>query len=249
MPYGLYISAAGAHAQSQRVEVLSNNIANASTPGFKRELAVLQARHAEAITQGEDYAGSRGPNDIGGGVYLRETLTDFSRGVLKETHRPADLAIDGDGFFLVEKDNQRFVTRAGNFEIAPDGRLIGPGNSQLLGEDGRPVVIDPSAPWSIDPYGAVVQDGNAVNIAMVKPRSSGDLAKAGENLFLPLAPTTPLDPVERRVRSGYLEHSGAHPIKEMTQLIEATRAYEANIRMIQNQDQTLGSLIGRLLKI
>lgn len=248
MPYGLYISAAGAHAQSQRVEVLSNNIANASTPGFKRELAVLQARHAEAIEQGEDYPGTRGINNVGGGVYMRETLTDFAQGVLKETHRPADLAIEGEGFFLVEKDNEQFVTRAGNFEVAPDGRLVGPGNSTLLAEDGRPILLDPSSPWHIDPSGVVIQAGTATSMALVKPRSLGDLAKAGDNLFKPLANVQPLDPLARKVRSGYLEHSSSHPITEMTQLIEATRAYEANVRMIQNQDQTLGSLISRLLK-
>lgn len=249
MPYGLYISAAGAHVQSQRVEVLSNNIANANTPGFKRELAVLQARNAQAIEQGEDYPGTRSINNLGGGVFMRETLTDFSPGVLKQTQRPADLAIDGDGFFMVEKAGKRLLTRAGNFEIAPDGRLIGPGNSQLLSEDGAPILLDPSAPWSIDPSGAVNQEGTITNIAIVKPRSTGDLTKAGENLFQAAGSVSPIDPTERRVRSGYLEHSGAHPIKEMTQLIEASRAYEANIRMIQNQDQTLGSLIGRLLKV
>jgi flagellar basal-body rod protein FlgF/flagellar basal-body rod protein FlgG len=248
MPYGLYISAAGAHAQSQRVEVLSNNIANASTAGFKRELAVLQARHSEAIEQGQDYAGTRGINNVGGGVYLRETLTDFSPGILKDTGRPADLAIDGDGFFVVERDGQQFLTRAGNFEVAPDGRLTGPGNTTVLGEDGRPMIVDPTAPWIVDPTGMLLQSGNSTNIMLAKPKSYGDLAKAGENLFLPLAPTVPVEPTERRVKSGYLEHSSANPILEMTQLIEASRAYEANIRMIQNQDSTLGSLIGRLLK-
>lgn len=248
MPYGLYISAAGAHAQSQRVEVLSNNIANANTPGFKRELAVLQARHAEAIDQGEDYPGTRGINNVGGGVFLRQTLTDFGQGVLKAAANATDLAIEGDGFFMVEKDSQRFLTRAGNFQFAPDGRLVGPGNSTVLSEDGRPVIIDPNLEFRIDKSGAVVQDGNTVNLALVKPRSYGDLAKAGDNLFMPLAPTMPVDPAERRVHSHYLEHSAANPILEMTQLIEASRAYEANIRMIQNHDQTLGSLIGRLLK-
>jgi flagellar basal body rod protein FlgG len=179
---------------------------------------------------------------------MRETITDFAQGTLKQTLKPTDLALEGEGFFVVEKDNQRYLTRAGNFNIAPDGRMVGPGNSSLLAEDGRPVVIDPTTPWSIDSSGAILQDGNAINISIMKPRSRGDLAKAGDNLFLPLAPAMPMDPVERKVHTGYLEHSSAHPISEMTQLIEASRAYEANIRMIQNQDQTLGSLIGRLLK-
>jgi flagellar basal-body rod protein FlgF/flagellar basal-body rod protein FlgG len=248
MPYGLYISAAGAHAQSQRVEVLSNNIANAQTPGFKRELAVLQSRYAEAISSGQDYPETRGINNVGGGVFMSETLTDFQQGVLKLTGINSDLAIEGEGFFQVEKDGQRLLTRAGNFQFNSEGRLVGSGNSAVLGEDGRPVVIDPTQPWRFDEHGAVVQAGTAINVALVKPRSLGDLAKAGDNLFLPLGPTTPVDPDARRVHPGYLEHSSANPILEMTQLIEASRAYEANVRMIQNHDQSLGALVSRLLR-
>ncbi|HTN75863.1 MAG TPA: flagellar hook-basal body protein [Pirellulaceae bacterium] len=248
MPYGLYISAAGAHAQSQRVEVLSNNIANAQTPGFKRELAVLQARYAEAITEGEDYPGTRGVNNVGGGVFLKQTVTDFTAGPLKATGGRSDLAIEGEGFFLVEKNNQKLLTRAGNFSVSSDGRLMGPGNSQVLTEDGNPVLIDPSTDWSFDSSGNLLQDGNSTSLAIVKPRSLGDLAKAGENLFLPLAPTTPIDPLTRKVVPGHVEMSASNPILEMTQLIESSRAYEANIRMIQNHDQVLGALVGRLIK-
>jgi flagellar basal-body rod protein FlgF/flagellar basal-body rod protein FlgG len=134
MPYGLYISAAGAHAQSQRVEVLSNNIANAQTPGFKRELAVLQARHSEAISEGQDYPGTRSINNLGGGVYMAETLTDFNQGVFKLTGIESDLAIEGDGFFQVEKNGQRLLTRAGNFNVGSDGRLLTSGNAQVLSD-------------------------------------------------------------------------------------------------------------------
>lgn len=247
MPYGLYISAAGAMAQSQRIEVLSNNVANAQTPGFKRELAVLQARYAEAIELGEDYPGTRGVNNVGGGVFMRQTITDFSQSSLKpssENH----VAIRGDGFFVVQKDGRQMLTRAGNFEVAPDGHLMGPGDSFVLGDDNQPIILDESTPWHFDARGTLVQAGNEVNLAIVMPRSYGDLAKAGENLFLPLGPTAPIDPLTRNVAPGFIEASGASPITEMTQLIEASRAYEANVRMIQNQDQILGSLVGRLLK-
>lgn len=231
------------------MEVLSNNIANAQTPGFKRELAVLQARHAEAIIQGEDYPGTRGTNNVGGGVFMAETMTDFRGGTLKPTGQKTDAAIDGEGFFMVKKDNENYLTRAGNFSITNDGRLIGPGNSEVLDDSGQPIVIDISDEnWKIDPSGAILQNGDIVNLAIVKPRSFGDLAKAGENLFKPLAPTLPVEPDQRQVRAGYLELSGANPIAEMTQLIEASRAYEANVRMIQNHDQILGALTGRLLK-
>lgn len=80
VPYGLCISAEGAQSQSLRMEVIANNLANVETTGFKRALAVIQARHSEAIEQGEDQAGSASINDIGGGTMVRQTLSDFSRG-------------------------------------------------------------------------------------------------------------------------------------------------------------------------
>src|SRR5687767_7521440 len=98
MSYGLYLSAAGADVQSKRLEVMANNLANVDTTGFKRELAVVKARHAEAIERGEETAGSRGVSDVGGGVLLHQTLTHFSPGTLKKTGIPTDMAIDGEGF-------------------------------------------------------------------------------------------------------------------------------------------------------
>ncbi len=85
MTYGLYMSAEGAAAQAKRMEVLANNLANVDTPGFKRQLAVLQARHAEAILQGLDSPDSATINNVGGGVEIDGTLTDFSPGTLSNT--------------------------------------------------------------------------------------------------------------------------------------------------------------------
>ena len=82
MSYGMYISAAGAHAQNRRLQIISHNLANVDTPGFKRELAVLEAKHAEAIVRGEDFAGNPTINNAGGGVKVAESKTDFSVGPL-----------------------------------------------------------------------------------------------------------------------------------------------------------------------
>src|SRR5438132_7197672 len=83
MYYGLYMSAAGAQAQSQKVEVLSNNLANVNTVGFKRELALLQARDSEAIERGMAGRGNGALEDIGGGVRMNATYTDFSPGTMQ----------------------------------------------------------------------------------------------------------------------------------------------------------------------
>jgi flagellar basal-body rod protein FlgF/flagellar basal-body rod protein FlgG len=86
-------------------------------------------------------------------------------------------------------------------------------------------------------------------VAVVKPQSLGDLVSRGRNLFEPLAETIPISSEQRRVVSGYLEHANVRPAAEMMELIEASRAFEANVRLIQNQDQMMGTLISRVLRV
>jgi flagellar basal-body rod protein FlgF/flagellar basal-body rod protein FlgG len=231
------------------MEVLAHNMANVDTPGFKRTLAVLQARHAEAIEQGGDYPGSRSINDIGGGVEVAQTTAQFSRGVVKRTGIPTDLVIDGDGFFVVADDDRSYLTRAGNFQLTRDGYLVTPNGLRVLSDDGGPVQIDTNLPWRMDETGSIVQPGgDRTAVAIVKPASLGDLVPRGQNLFEPLAKTIPLRAEQRRVRGGCLEHANVQPALEMIELIEASRAFEANVRLIQNQDQMMGTLISRVLR-
>ncbi|MDA1055556.1 MAG: flagellar basal-body rod protein FlgF [Planctomycetota bacterium] len=248
MSYGMYLSAAGADVQSARLQVISNNLANANTPGFKRDFAILQARHAEAIERGEVAAGQRGIEDLGGGVQMSETVTDFSAGALRQTGNKTDLAINGDGFFLVEKDGEPLLTRAGNFHFSTAGQLQSEQGYPVMSLEGGPVAIDPIRPWSFTEDGGIEQGGDALLLALVQPASLGDLVKAGENMFSPLADVTPVPAADRSVKSGYLEQSGVKPAIEMMELIETSRAYEANIRMIQSQDQVVGSLVNRILR-
>jgi flagellar basal-body rod protein FlgF/flagellar basal-body rod protein FlgG len=249
MPYGLYISAEGARAQSQRMEVIASNLANVDSPGFKRELAVFQARHAEAIEQGRDYPGSGSINDVGGGVMLRLTKTDFSPGPMKRTGAQADFAIQGRGFFVVQKDDQQYLTRAGNFQITAEGNLVTQQGYAVLSDGGSPIAIDPTAgPFEVTPAGAIRQGGSAQLLAVVQPASVGDLSKVGDNLFKPLAETQPVAETDRRVGWGYLEQSSVRPTTEMVQLIEAARAVESNVNMMKTQDQMLSQLIARVMR-
>jgi len=247
MPYGLYISAEGARAQTTRLESIAHNLANADTVGFKQDLARLQARHAEAIQRGTDYAGSQSINDVGGGVQVRDTVTNFAPGNYERTGRPLDMAINGEGFFVVRKGDEDFLTRAGNFQLNPQGQLVTERGYPVLGRDGSPIALDSQQPYEVTANGAILQGGEAREPAVVRPRSLGDLARAGENLFYPLAETTPVPTEAARVQSGTLERSGVKPLQMMTDMIAASRAFEANIHLIQNQDHMLGSLIGRVL--
>lgn len=250
MPYGFYISAEGAAIQSKRLDVLANNMANVDTPGFKRDVAVFRARFAEEIQQGNAVPGTGTLNDIGGGVLMQETKTDYSAGPLRTTGNVTDMAIDGDGFFVVRKDNQDYLTRAGNFMRRNNGELVTPDGYQVLDDGGSPIVIeDALGPWQLTPNGSIQQAGNLVPLALVEPKSHGDLVKTGSNLFRPLAPTIPVEVEKRHVLSGFLEQSGVKPTNEMMGLVEASRAFEANINLIRNQDEMLGTLINRVMSV
>jgi len=248
MPYGLYISAEGAVAQNARLEVIANNLANVDTVGFKRDMAIFQARYAEAIERGEQIPGCGALEDIGGGIELVATATDHSLGPMKRTGRESDLALDAAGFFMVRKGNQDFLTRAGNFILNPDGQFTTPEGYPLLASDGTPLSIDPDIPWQFTTDGTLQQAGNILDVAIVAPRSPGDLVKVGENFFQSLAPVAPVPPEQRRMAPGFLEGSGVVATTEMMEMIETSRAYEANVSLIRGQDQIMGNLISRVLK-
>ncbi len=249
MPYGLYIAAEGAMVQNRRLEVIANNLANVDTTAFKRDVVQLQARFAEAIVQGEDVPGSGSINDVGGGVMVEATTTDFSPGGYQQTSRPEDFAIRGDGYFVVQKQGQKLLTRAGNFNFTATGMLTTDEGLPVLSADGAPVAIDPNRPWWLSREGEVLQDGARIPLALVRPQQPGDLVKAGGNLFHPLAATVPLPPEFRRVESGMLETSGVNPVAEMMNMISASRAFESNVTLIRNHDHMLGNLISRVLTV
>jgi flagellar basal-body rod protein FlgF/flagellar basal-body rod protein FlgG len=256
MPYGLYLSADGVNVQSKRLEILANNLANVDTNGFKRELAVFQARLSEANAQGLDQPGARTINDLSGGVRFLQTMTDFSTGALADTGVPTDMAILGDGFFLVDRAGEKLLTRAGNFSFTATGTLVTEQGYPVLDIGGAPMQVAVDAgPVEVAPDGSVYQfDLAGVRepvgaVAIVQPPALGDLVKQGENLFKSSTPVAAIPPEGRRVRSGFLEKSGVRATSEMMELIETTRALEANVNMIRNQDQVLGTLVGRAMRI
>jgi flagellar basal-body rod protein FlgF len=251
MPYGLYISAEGANAQSIRLDTISNNLANVDTVGFKRELAMFQARPAEAVSRGMVMPGRGTLEDLGGGVEVRGTATDFSEGPMKNTKVPSNVAIQGEGFFEVKKGDQIYLTRAGNFQLTARGELITPQGYSVLNDSGQPVVLNPEEKtFEISDLGEVLQRGSAPQkLALVKPENLAGLVKQGENLFRSQAETQPVPDGQRRVASGFLEASAVKPTLEMTAMIEASRVFEANVNMIKTQDQMLGSLINQVLRV
>lgn len=247
---GLYVSAAGLQAQEYRQSVTTNNLANAQTTGFKRDLALVQAR-ANAALEDPAMAQYRWPAGMlakmNGGVYAAPTFTDLSQGNLTHTDQPTDVALQGPGFFLVQGDkpSERFLTRDGKFLVRSDGQLVMAGNGKsVLNADGEPIKLNSNYPFEIDEKGEIRQGGNIVSqLAVMTVQNPGDVQKVGANLLSLTngARATPAT-TATSVHQNYLEQSGVDPITEMTTMMETTRMFEANAKMIQYQDSTLQSL-------
>jgi len=249
MPYGLYLSASGAQAQNHRLQVLSNNLANVSTPGYKPQQAILQSRFAEMVENGQVAPGQGGADDVGGGVTMQAAATQFGVGPIRQTGNRTDFAINHPSqFFVVEHQNEQVLTRAGDFLFDGSGQLTNQSGLPVLDSQGQPIQIDPTLPYSVNDGGQIRQAGAAWDMMLAQPRSLGDLTHLGENLFKPLAEFDLAAPDQRAVRSGYVEESGVSPTAAMMELIDASRSYEANVRMIQNQDHVMCQLISRVLQ-
>lgn len=248
MAYGLYLSAAGANAQNHRLEVLSHNLANVNTPGFKPHLAVVKSRNSEAVERGDVPADSGGVDNVGGTVTISPSLTQFSQGPIRQTGGVGDFAInDEKSFFVIQRGDQKLLTRAGNFSFDASGKLVTPIGETVLSEGGGPIVVNPLMPYEVMDDGTVIQAGERQNLMLAQPKETGDLSRVGDNLYQSLSELTMVPANERTVVGGALEQSSVNPTDAMVELITTSRLYEANIKMIQNQDQTIGSLISRVL--
>jgi len=249
MPYGVYLSASGAQAQSHRLEQISNNLANVDTPGFKPKVTILQARFSELIQQGAVSPGLGGADDVGGGVTIQPEQTEFKNGAIRTTGRETDFAIhDKDSFFVLQRGDQQLLSRAGDFLFDSSGRMVNTGGDLVLASDGNPIQIDPKQPFQVGAEGRIHQSGTTREIMLARPQNLGDLTNIGGNLFRPLAEFGLAPPGQRNVIAGSLEQSAVSATGTMMEMIETTRVYEANVQMIKNQDSVLGSLIGRVLK-
>jgi flagellar basal-body rod protein FlgG len=261
----LYIATAGAYANQRKLEVISNNLANASTHGYKRDIVAFEGliEPASPITpiNPKLYFDLHNEQVSQRMVLFDETYTDFSQGALIETGNTLDIAISGDGFFAVQTEDGIKFTRAGNFTLSPDGYIITPQGYKLLGKKGEPIRI-PFEEWApqdivITPDGGVFlgvrhgEERKSIFIDQIGVYSipEGLARKVGENLFDVDDISYVQDSENFEVLQGFLESSNVNPINEMVSLIEVQRAYEANTRVITSVDSTLSTSIRDLGRV
>ena len=243
----LYIAATGMNAQQLNVDTISNNLANVSTTGFKRQRVSFEDLVYRQIPQSLRLLGSD-TNRYGTGVAVGGTSPIFVAGDLKKTELPYDLAIRGNGFFEVTRsDGSRAYTRNGAFQLDNDGNLT-TANGLLL----EPPIQIPSDATNvlIDANGKVsgtlpneAQPAEFGTIELVNFSNPSGLKSEGDNLYTPTEKSgdpLPGKPGEQSLGSlaqGFLESSNVKLVDEFVNLIVSQRAYEANSKVVKAADE------------
>jgi flagellar basal body rod protein FlgG len=255
MNYGLYLSAAGVLTAMHRQDVAANNLANAHTVGFKRDLATFTQRQPESIEAPFPDERNELLDRLGGGVFVAPTHIDPSPGAVHTTGNPLDLAIDGKGFFVVRAGEgpsaATRLTRDGRLALAPDNRLITNAGHELLDADGQPIRLEPGLPVVIDSLGHIQQAGSTVaRLALVDPGDATMLKHVGQGLYqAPPAVTDRPQTASGSIRQGLLEQSNIDPVREMLNMIEATRAVTLAGNVMKYHDLTMeraANVLGRV---
>ncbi len=217
MERGLYIAASGMVAEQMRQDQIANDLANASTPGYKAD-RVTQRAFGDLLLSNTVTG-----QPIGGltmGVSIDRMVTDLAPQPLRDTGEPLDMAIVGDGFFAVQTPQGVRYTRNGQFTESAAGTLTDQLGNPVLGRNGQPVRV-----------GA----GGHANATDVGVFALANVAKQGDNLFT----GTGAGQASGTVRSGSLEGSGVDPARTMVDMIASFRAFEAGQRAIQTIDDSL----------
>lgn len=256
MVKGLYTAYTGMLNEQHRMDVMTNNLANASTVGFKKEGATSQAFNDVLALKIKDTTDAGMAKPLGGmsmGVKIGETYTDFSQGSLRQTDNPYDVAISGNGFFTIEFKNKAGETstkysRDGSFTINKDGYLVTKDGDYVLGTNGR-IKLDPLQGAAIDKNGKIYQNDNLVSTLRITDFEDYNyLEHYGENYFQTVDGATEKEG-DYQTLSGYVEMSNIQVVSEMVQMISISRAYETNQKIIQTYDSTLEIAATQLGKV
>lgn len=253
----LYIASTGMAAQEKNVEIISNNIANMRTTGYKRQRVEFQDLLYQAYRVAGSATSDQGTMapvgiEIGSGVKTAATPRIMSQGSVNPTEKELDVAIRGEGYFAVQMpDGRTGYTRDGSFERDATGQLVNVDGYQIepgitIPEDANSLSI--SADGVVEAYiGTDTAPTQLGQLQLARFVNKAGLASVGNNLFVETAASgTPQLGVPNTdgmgdVMQGYLENANVNPVTEIADLIAAQRAYEMNARVISGADEMLSA--------
>jgi len=270
---GIYTSSSGMLAQQSRLDVIANNLANVDKTGFKKDVTLLKSfpdmlirrinDDGLGITPAGSYDSMPYVGKLGTGVEVNEVYTLFKQGPLQRTENNFDVAIEGRGFFTVLTERGDRYTRDGSFTINQDGILVNHNGNPVLGEKG--IIRIQQHNFLINEFGEIIVN-NAIpgdsrymvgmenndweepvvidKLKIVDFENIREIKKEGDSLYKETEFSgPPIPPGEIRVVQGFLEKSNVNIVREMVDMIEVQRSYEANQKSILTHDQALGRLI------
>ena len=242
---GLYSAVSALVMNTAKQQLLSHNIANMDTPGFKQVLVDATTFMQDQQVYSQETSSGQNPSYLGLlglGTQVADEYVDLSQGTLDNTGNQLDFALQGNGFFTVKTPDGTRYTRDGRFIRDAKNNLVTVDGYQVLDDTGKAITL-PDGDVSVASDGAITVAGKAVAKLGIgefaKPET--ELKRTEGNLFTGPAASTGKDVPQ--VVQGAIETSNADPARMMTQLSEVARSYEAAQKLVQNQDELLGKAI------
>ena len=211
----------------RKQQVLANNLANASTRGFKAETAFARLMDNQ--------------------LAKTDTALDLTAGSLTETHNSLDLAVEGDGFFVTQTPNGERFVRNGSFRLDAERQLVDERGNPVLGEDG-PLVL-PAGTVEIENDGAVKVNGRVLQrLRLERVDAGAQLLHEGGTQFVPDVSRQAIPPAERLVRQGFVEESNVNTMSAMTDMLAVLHRYGAAQKALSTIDAARGTSVNDLAK-
>jgi len=262
---GHYIAGTGMQLQRRMMENITHNITNADTTGYKKnhlvsrsfEDVMIERLHDPAVRGVTNFVNppyfnfrNRAP-DVGPlnfGTRVDQLFVSYEQGTFEGTERPTDLAIAGDGFFVMDTPAGDRYTRCGAFYLTPDGYVVDSLGNYLLGTEGRLQV--PHGEFLVNDRGYVYANNELINqIRIVQFEDNLALRKQGDNLYFVQGGAVPIEAEQAIVKQGFLEVSNVDMAREMVDMITSFRAYESNQRMVSMIDDTIGKAVNEIARL
>lgn len=252
--------------QQRQQEALSNNIANANTPGYKADEAVIRSfpellmqqmgNKKIPTTRGLNIPANNQLGPLSTGVYVHETIPDFTQGPIKETGIPTDFALlssdlpdeNGTLFFTVQNEagNVRY-TRNGNFTVDGQGMLVTTEGFLVLDQAGNPIETD-NVEFTVTEDGLLQMDGRATQLGISYVADAHELVKEGNGLFSGEAADVQAG-TTYSIEQGFLERSNVDSLRTMTEMMESYRMFETNQRVLRAYDESMGKAVNEIGRI
>lgn len=220
----------------RELQVIANNIANQATTGFRQE-GVIFSEHVKRIEGSDSLSMAMG----------NVRNTSMLQGTLDQTGAPFDLAIEGDGFFLIETPAGQRLTRAGAFTPDANGELVTPEGYRVLDAGGAPIFVPPNSDIAIGRDGTMSQDGNPIaQIGLWQPVDPLTMIREDGVRFRTEAGVEPTP--DARVLQGFLEQSNVDPLMQVARMIEVQRAYELGQSFLENEHERIRNLVQNITR-